>query len=283
VPGRLVIRKNISDLTIAQTEDAFKSVQQATFAINADEVKKSTTYNIQGVIGYALGQAAIPSWPYAYAEFIPYIAYTGQFVHGNNPNKLTDVNNVGVGFLGDLLFPGSALQNALPFGRGIYNDVQASLEEVHSEISATDILSAKLTYTPFFDHNYLPGVGNSAPVGDYFITFTPQAVFIFGNVLDNGGNPNLSKTGNYQRLGAHLAFNVSAVAGIFNGFSFTTTYDYLRSYGGPVSDIALFTSTLSYAMPQQNLWSVQLQYQDGRNLDTLVQQKLITLGLGLKY
>jgi hypothetical protein len=225
----------------------------------------------------------MPIAPGTFAEFIPFVAYTRQYVAGANPNKLSNVDNVGLGFLGDLLLPASALQNAFPLTKGIYNDVQASFEEVHSDISATDIISAKLAYSPYIDPTVLPGIWTTERVGDFLLMLTPQGVFISGDVLDNGGNPNLNKTGNFQRLGAHVGFSVTSDTGVFNGFGFNTTYDYLRSYGGPVTNIALFTSTLSYTMPKQNFWSVQLQYQDGRNLDTLVQQKLITLGVGLKY
>jgi len=225
----------------------------------------------------------LTGWHGAYAEFAPFVAYTRQFVDGKNPNKTANVDNIGLGIVGDFLLPGNAFQSALPFGKGIYNDIQLSAQEVHSDISATDIVSAKVTYSPFFDPTVLPGVGTTERAGDFLLLFSPQAVFISGDVLDNGNNPNLSKTGTYQRVGTHLAYSATADTGPLNGFQFIATYDYLKSYGGPVSNITLLTTTLSYAIPQTNFWSVKLQYQDGRNLDTLVQQKLITLGLGLKY
>jgi hypothetical protein len=278
IPGRLIVRKNIGDLPIAQNDPAFKGLQQASLSVSNNEILPSTTYNVQGVIGYGFGQSPIGSG--AVGEIIPFVAYTGQFVDGANPNKVTNVNNIGPGVTGDLLFPALGV---FPLTRGMYNDVQGTVQEVHSYVSATDILSAKLTYTPYFDPTVLPGVGTTALVGDYLLMLMPQGVFISGDVLDNGSNPNLNKSGTYQRLGTHVAFSASAVTGILNGFSFNASYDYLRSYGGPISNIDLFTSTISYTMPQQDFWSVQLQFQDGRNLDTLVKQKLLTLGIGAKY
>jgi hypothetical protein len=277
IPGRLIVRNNISDLPIAQNDPAFKGLKQASLSINSNQILPSTSYNVQGVIGYGFGQSPLGSG--AFGEIIPFVAYTGQFVDGANPNKVSSINNLGPGVTGDLLFPvsGSGLT------KGMYNDVQGTVQEVHSYVSATDILSAKLTYTPYFDPTVLPGVGTTARAGDFLLMLTPQAVFISGDVLNNGSDPNLDKTGTYQRLGTHVAFTANADTGILNGFGFNVSYDYLRSYGGPVSNIDLFTSGVSYTMPQQDYWSVQLQFQDGRNLDTLVKQKLITLGIGVKY
>ena len=97
-PGRLVIRQNIGDLTVSQTDQAFKSLQQASFGITDDQIKSSTTYNVQGVVGYAFGQAPVPGWQGAFYELVPFAAYTRQFVQGTNPNKISEVDNVGGGF-----------------------------------------------------------------------------------------------------------------------------------------------------------------------------------------
>jgi hypothetical protein len=52
----------------------------------------------------------------------------------------------------------------------------------------------------------LSGVGTTEQVGDFVFLFTPQAVFISGDVLDNGADLNLNKTGTYQRVGTPLGF-----------------------------------------------------------------------------
>ena len=98
---------------------------------------------------------------------------------------------------------------------------------------------------PYFDPTVLPGVGTSARVAeDYLVTLKPEAVFIYGDVLDNGGNINLSKNGNFQRIGTHVEASATADAGVLNGVGLNASYDYQRSYGGPVVDINLLTVAL---------------------------------------
>ena len=281
--GRLLVRNSVGDLHVAQSDTAFKGLQRASFAINSDRLQSTTTYNIQGVLGYGMGQSHVPSWSGAYAEIIPYVSYTRQFVDGRNPAKLSNVENIGVGVLADLLFPAVGLQNDFPLTRGIYNDLQFSSQIVHSNVKSTDLISGKVTYTPYINPLVVPGIATPARVGDLLVVFTPQAVFIYGEVLNAGSNPALAQTGTFQRLGAHLAFAATVDTGPLSGVGLNVAYDYLKSYGGQISQISLWTAALSYTMPKQEYWSVQLKYIDGRNLDTLEQQQLVTLGIGLKY
>ena len=273
IPGRLVIRRNISDLPIVQSDDAFKGLQQATLSLSRDYILSNTTYNIQGVVGYGFGQSPIA--PGTFAEIIPFVAYMGQFVDGANPNKVSTVNNLGEGVTADFLFPATSV---------LYNDVQGTIEEVHSFVSATDILSAKLTYSPYVDPVFVRGIGTAERLGDFLLLLTPQGVFILGDVLHNGSDVNLNRTGTYQRIGTHIAFSATADTGVLNGFGFTASYDYLRSYGGPVSNIDLFTTGGELHDATARLLEREATIPRlGRNLDTLVNQKLITLGVGLKY
>jgi hypothetical protein len=282
--GRLIIRNRVADLPISQTDAAFKGLQRASLSISSDQLKSSTTYNIQGVVGYGIGQSPIPNWSGAYAEIIPYLSYTRQFVNGNNPTKISDVDNVGAGVTGDLLFPAIGLQNYFPLTKGIYNDIQLSSQVVHSNRSNTDVLSGQLTYTPYINPLVVPGIATTERVGDFLVMLMPHAVFIYGDVLNAGNNAVLSQTGTFQRVGGHLEFSANADMGMLAGFGFLVSYDYLRCFCvGAVSQITLFTASLSYTIPKQEYWSIQLKYTDGRNLDTLEQQRLLTLGVGLKY
>ncbi len=297
--GRLLIRNSSSDLHIGQGDPAFKNLQRATFSINSDQLQSTTTYNIQGVVGYGAGQLPVPSWSGAFSEIIPYVSYTRQYVDGKNPTKISNVDNVGVGVIGDLLFPAVGLQNDILLTRGIYNDVQLSSQFVHSNRSDAGVVSGAVTYTPYINPLVVPGIATTERVGDFVLMLLPRAVYIFGDVVNSGnnitlagnnstatktGNDPLTKLGTFQRLGGHLEFSASADTGILQGVGVNVSYDYLKSYGGgPISQVTLFTAVLSYTMPKQEYWSVQLKYSDGRNLDTLEQQQLLTLGVGAKY
>jgi hypothetical protein len=282
--GRLIVRKSVTDLRVAQDSNAFKALQRASFSINDDMMQSSRTYAIQGVVGYGTGQVPISGWPGAVGEAIPFFSYTRQFVDGKNPNKISNVDNIGVGLLGDLLFPEFGLQGDFPLTRGIYNGLQFSSQLVHSNRSDTSVLSGKLTYTPYVNPLVVPGIATTERIGDFLVMLTPQAVFVYGDVLNNGNNAVLSQTGTFWRPGVHVEFSAKADTGAVAGIGFSTSYDYQKSYGnGPISNISLFSSTLSYTLPKQEYWSVQLTYADGRNLDTLERQRLLTLGVGLKY
>jgi hypothetical protein len=282
--GRLLIRNSAADLSTSQSDSAFKGLQRASLSISNDRLQSSTTYNVQGVVGYGIGQSPIPGWSGASGEIIPYFSYTRQFVDGNNPNKVSNVDNIGAGVIGDLLFRGGGLQDDFPLTKGIYNDIQLSSQWVHSNRSNTDVLSGKVTYTPYINPLVVPGIATTERVGDFLLMLMPQAEFIYGDVLNSGNNAVLNQTGTFQRLGGHVAFSANADTGTIAGVGFNASYDYLKNFGvGPVSQITLFTTALSYTMPKQEYWSIQLKYADGRNLDTLERQRLLTLGLGLKY
>jgi hypothetical protein len=282
--GRLIIRNAVTDLPVAQSSDAFKGLKSASLSITDDVVHASTAYAVQGVVGYGIGQTPVPGWSGAYGELIPFGEYTRQFVEGANPNKLANIDNIGIGLVGDLLFPALAFQDAIPFTRGMYNDLNFVPQVVHSDVSNTDIVSGKFVYTPYIDPTVLAGIGTTERVGDFLVMFTPQLVFLYGDVANTTTTAVLNQTGTYERLGTHLEFSVKADTGVISGFGLNAAYDYQRSYGnGPFSNISLFTGTLSYSPPKQNYWSVQLQYLNGRNLDTLQNQQMVTLGVGLKY
>ncbi len=284
LPGTLLIRNSIGDLTIAQQSDAFKTLKQASLSITDDMVKDSTAYALQGVVGYGFGPGDIPGWDGARGQAIPFVSYTRQFVEGNNPNKISDVDNIGLGLIGDALLPAFPLQNAFPFTRDMYNDIALTTQVVHSDTTNTNILSGQVTYTPYIDPTVIPGIGTTETIGDFLVMLTPQFVFLYGDVLNSTPNAVLSQPGTYERIGTHVAFALKADAGVLSGFGINTSYDYQRAYGdSPISDIELFSATVSYTLPKTQFWSVQLTYADGRDLNTLQKQQLLTLGVGLKY
>lgn len=279
--ARLLVRNSVDDLSIDQNNPAFKGLKRASFSIDSDRLQSSTTYNIQGVVGLGIGQTPLSFLPSGYGEFFPYLSYTRQFVEGNNPKNISNVDNVGVGIVGNVLFSAIGLQNDFLLTRGMYNDFQFSSQLVHSNRSNTDVLTGKITYTPY---PALPGVSTTAQFGDFEVMILTQGTFIYGDVLNTSANSVLGRTGTFQRAGGRADFSATATTGILEGFGVHVSYDYLKSLGGdPVSNIALFTAALSYTLPKQQYWNIQLKYTDGRNLDTLEQQRLITLGVGLKY
>ena len=72
-----MIRKKIHDLNISQAQKAdFKKLDRASFSVTNDRLKATTTYAIEGVAGYGIGQITLG--PETDAEFIGFLTYTRQ-------------------------------------------------------------------------------------------------------------------------------------------------------------------------------------------------------------
>jgi hypothetical protein len=269
--GRVIVRKNIDDLHVGQADPDFKSVQRATFSVTGDRIKHTNSYDVEGVLGYGFG--VVPLAGTTSGEIIPFLTYNRQFVDGGS-SKDPNIHDVGIGVLGDLHFSPAGLKSDLSFAG----------KEVHSEISGADVVSGNIIYTPYPDPYFLPGINTPALVGDYWVMLRLQGKFIYGDVINNGGDPNLSATGTFSRVGSRVGLSIVASDdALLKGFSVDAFYEYLKVILGQPSAIGRFESTVTFTFPKQQFWNIQLHYVNGRDLDTLARQQLVTLGVGLKY
>jgi hypothetical protein len=269
VTQRFMVRKKVDDLRYSQDEKTkFKALDRASLSVTSDYIKHTTTYAIDGVAGYGIGK--IPLGQYAEAEIVGFGSYTRQFVAGAAPKNAPNVHNIGFGGLGNVIFDAFGGSHSLQF----YSQF------VHSDVTDANIVSGNMVYTP------LTGVLIGRPIylfGTIAVLLTPQAKFVFGRVLEAGTSTELVSKDDFTRAGGRIELLLVDDGGFFNGFSLRTSYEYLKVITGTFDSIDRFESTLSYKFPEQQFWSIDLRFMYGRNLDTLEQQRQLTLGVGFKY
>ncbi len=181
------IRKKVEDFRYAQDDAGFKKLDRASLSFQEDYEADSQGYGIDGVVGYTFGPAPVGR---SFVQMTPFLSYKQDYV--NNPGTANDqgVQDLGVGLVGDLLFP---------IGR-MYQDLQIYPKYVHSYRSGAETLISTAVYSPepawaFFGHaTYLIPEILSAQ-------FTPQLKAAYGTVFDAGDDLTLLEKGDYFRWG----------------------------------------------------------------------------------
>ncbi len=267
------IRKKADDLSVDQKdkEGRFKPLERATVNASRDYIKAVDAYDINGVVGYKITVDLERSW----FELIPYLSYTRQHTARKKVGDNNEVEDFG----------GGLIASFSPFVLGRYHSLDLYPQVIHSTRTEATILSGNATFTPnLFDF----GLGRPLPIPgldwlNYSITAKLKASY--ANLLEPGDGTVLREATDHFRYGPSLSYWIGITQGSLKGMSLTLTYDYLDLVKGPptLSHIAQFTATAAFAFPDQEFWSLNLTYVDGRDLNTFEKQRMITLGVGLKY
>jgi hypothetical protein len=262
------VRNTISDLKISRTKDKQKFAQLtgANASFENNYVTNTQTLSASGVVGYGFDVPELGE----YSSAIPFVSYAAKNVTSGKPGGSSKIGNIGAGLLGDFNpVIGSYYQNFQVFG-----------QYVHSYVTDTDLVSANVVYNPDF---FFPGVGAAYTPDGSPVAFLlkPQAKLIYGKVVNAGSNPNFA-TNDFARGGGRIELALFGVWDSLQDFSFNSSYEYLQVWVGAFKSITRWENTLSYTLPDQENWSIQLKYIDGRNLDTFEREKLVMLGVGFK-
>jgi hypothetical protein len=114
------------------------------------------------------------------------------------------------------------------------------------------------------------------------VLITPQFKYVFRQITNVGSDVTFLNPGNYSWYGGRG--NISLLGeGILDGFVYNVAYEQYAVDQGNIKHVSNFSTSINYTFGASKLVTVQLQYQGGRNLDTLESVNLFTLGLGLKY
>ncbi len=263
----IVVRAKVADLGVSSADKKFDSLDSASISFTSDYIAKTQTVAASGVVGYQFAKSPFGD----YSSVIPYFSYTGKKLNGAGASRSQDIGNVGGGMLGDFNFPVN----------GYYQNIQLSSQYLHSYVTDTDLLTGTLLYTPDFP---FPGVGIAYNPNDGPVSFLlkPQAKFLYGSVLHAGSNPSLIAKNDYSRGGGRIELWLFGEQGALKNFTFNSSYEYLKVWVGPFDAVWRWENTLNYVFPDQKNWSLQFKYSDGRNLDTLEREKLLTVGVGFK-
>lgn len=276
---RVRLRKSPTDLGVAQRTSsgkinpAFKKVAPAKFTASRDYLAHKSTFNIDATLGYAFGPFQFSKESPAYGEIVPYFRFSRQSVQSDDPNA-ADVRNIAGGVVSNFFLEGIG---------GHFVQVEYYPEYLHSNRTGANVLSQNLVVTPDLP---LPGFGGPEPLypdAPVSVAASLQLIGTYVNVMNDGGDTALRDSNQVERIGPKAQIWLYGDEKPFEGWSFTASYEFLKATRGPLYALRRFETTLSYALPDSPFWSVNLDYVNGRNLQTLEEQQQITLGLGLKY
>ena len=272
ITRRFMVRKKITDLKILQASESFKELDRASFAVDSDFLQNSHSYAIDGVVGYGLGRVPLGI---GIADLVAFGSYTRQYVAGTTTPNSPNIHNMGFGLLNSVVFNAGGQQHNL----------KLFAHYLHADRRDLNYVTGNVVYSLMTGW----AIGQplrSGPIA--FLVLPPQLKYIYGRVFDGGISNELAEGKNFQRAGGRLDVLFYGDSGtgdeILDRLQLRFGYEYLRVIQGSFHrSIDRFETTLSYVFPKQEFWSFDVKFWSGRNLDTLEQEKAMTLGIGFKY
>ncbi|WP_298257293.1 hypothetical protein [Bradyrhizobium sp.] len=272
VPHYFSLRQQVEDLPITQDDAKFKGLKQASINWTDDYIARKASFGVDLAAGYTIGRVSLDEEGHYIGQVTPFVTYDQQMVQAATPANSSRAQNIGAGLLGDLTFP---------TGFGGYQNIQIYPKYVQSLSNGAEVMSGNLVYTPEYGISGIDNVLYVIPETLSF-QFTPKVKTVFHDVLTSGTNTALLKLGSYDWIGPYLSLAVYG-EGALEGFTFTTSYETYDVFVGTLRGVSMFQAQLNYDIGKSKLVSLQLNYQKGRNLDTLELINQITVGLGVKY
>jgi|HubBroStandDraft_2_1064218.scaffolds.fasta_scaffold11692_5 hypothetical protein len=266
--GAFAIRKNITDLPVNRDDPKFKGLDKGSISVNDDYVNTKLGVNVDIAAGYTFAPVVLGQS--SQVSFTPFAYYHEQYVASKKASEDQQIYNIAAGFLSTW-----ELTNL-----GIF---QFAPKYVHAIQADGDIESANLYYTPPIT---VAGIGTAAKVpftnGLVYYRFAPLLQVTYGDVSRASTKISPLSQGSFGWLGPNLSLYLYG-AGPLEGFSYISSFVYLTDFAGQRIRVARYENSLNYSLSSDDTWSLQLKYVYGPDLDTLQQQKMLTLGLGLKY
>jgi len=264
------IRKNVTDLPISRDSPQFKGLDKGSFALNDDYMSGKLGVNVDLAAGYTFGPLALTADQNSSLSFTPFAYYHQQYVAAQSASQDQKVFNVAGGLLSTWEL----------FHLGIF---QFSPKYVHAVHADADMESVNLLYTPPIT---IAGIGGAREVpytnGSVYFRFSPQLQVSYGDVTRSSSELPLIPAGRFGWTGPNLALYLYG-ANALEGWSYIISYVYLSGFAGPYSNVKRWENTLNYSLSSDDMWSFQLKYIYGQDLDTLQMQKALTMGVGFKY
>lgn len=266
VANNVRLRGTVDDLRIPREAPGFLKSDFATVSIANDNRASTRQYDVQAVIGYTVGPYYI-GW--TDLSVIPFAKYERRFTSGDNDEKR--VNNVGFGLLGNMNFEIGYLNNDLSVYPLFTTDSEAD----------TKITSLNLIYQPIPDWPY---VQSYRTLGPFQAKAWLDLKLKYGHVIDDGGRAELENTDNFFQVGPKISLRLIGNADwLPKTLQFDISYQYLRGIEGQFDSLRRFETALQYIFPEQQNFSLELKFADGRAEDTFENEKFWKLGFGVRY
>jgi hypothetical protein len=273
---RFRIRAKPEDLPVGRDQDTFAGLATATFAVQNDVIAQKNSFDVHGVLGYALTTLQLGAGDTT-LNTIPFVQYDRSYVDGGKaPPSSTSVNNLAFGLQERLVFPLSS---------DFYNSVVVQPKYIDGLDTNARVFQLHLGYEPA---PLLPYFASPAPIGptDFSATVYARGILNIVHVESVGSDKTLlGPAANFAQGGVELGASLfdKQDSSPFNGLTFPVTYTYLNGFSGPYKAVQSFQAQANYVLPKTKYVTIGLSYLTGRNLDTFQQQKVYKASLGLKY
>lgn len=271
--GYFSLRQTVEDLPIPQSSNDFKGAKSANIQYTDDGVAQKQSFSVTSAAGYTFGPAAIDPTGRYIAQFTPFVLYNEQTVETPKAKNNSNVENIGFGALGDLVSP-TGFDYA-------YQDVKIYPQYVQSLRNGAEVVSGHFVYTPMYG---IPAVDNVYYLipDALSVKLTPELKVVAYDVIEPGTGATALTTGSYYWIGPYLDLKLFG-EGALSGLTYDVSYETYDVTSGLIKQISYFQTSLAYNFGTQNLASLKIGYQYGRDLDTLEKLNIISVGFGLKY
>lgn len=263
---RLLVRSEVSELTLNQ--DQIAGIKGTTFSYAHDQVKGSDTVVADGVVGWKLmdfsGQHR--------ASVIPFFRYKST---SNEPNNTSQFIEPGV--LVDAFYNGDRI--AATAGLNLSRIIDNSDNSDQSNLSAFIIPSFRI---PFGASDIVLFGGYMRPIGP--LSLRPELkLMTAGRQIDSAGtNAALQGKDSYFGIGFDMRIDMLLVGvPLFQKLRGYVEYTGMENFG--VRDVELFKAGLIYPLLDSDRMSLNLDYANGRDIETLLENERYTLGLAFRY
>lgn len=266
------LRQTVDDLKYSQTSprdaQGFKAAKAANLAASNDRILDKHSVTVNAALGYVFPRRSFDEKGNFIGQFIPFVTYDQQFIQTTSPKTSSYIQNLGAGMTGDMtLFERHNLAATPKYTESLRNNAR--------------VFSGTFAYTPMYG---IPGIDSALYVIPETLSFvvTPQLKYIIRDVTSAGTNLTVLNPGDYSWYGGRVNLSMFG-EGLLDGFTYNIGYEQYAATEGNLKHISNFLTSIAYSYGDAKLVSIMLQYQRGRNLDTLESVNLFTLGLGLKY
>ncbi len=240
-----------------------KGISSARLSVASDRVVNDTTWLVDGYAGY--------HHQFAHSGIRGFVTPFFYFSQKNSSARGQLVDQFGIGT--DLLFEGAEL-GRLSLGGQFLSDGQLEKE----------IVSSNVTWWP------------SVPGGPYWNQFSPltddqsiwmrldwNAIFDMNTVIRRGDAMRLVSGEEYGLAGSSLRLRLRGESGPFKNFAFDASGKYQKGIFGSIDEIYRAEAGLKYIFPNQDVFSVGIDYAYGHRPNTWEKEHLIEVQLGAKY
>jgi hypothetical protein len=274
------IRGTVRDLQDdTSKENKLQETSSATFNYTDDHVKSRKTSGTEGVVGIVVnsflpkGDGSLSDLP----EIMPFLYVKNSW---NDPKSKTNPDI-------DVLQPGLALSKAFDLGGKLVTaDTQVDLSRVIDSGQGASEWVAGLRIEPsFYTGERTPRLfGERIPVGP--LEFLPRVAFVLRehDIDEAGNNPFFQGISDYTSIGyegsLQLFFNTGIEA--LDSLKFYAVLLDLQDVHDQIN-VSRETYGMSYTLPGLNKVTINAEYVNGRDMNTLQMEDKFTSKIGVRF